>query len=72
MAMETLEFIIHPDGRVEEKVTGIIGKSCEEVTAAIEKQLGRVVAQEKTTEYYGQTVTTTTENTTHQQNFSHW
>jgi hypothetical protein len=56
MAMETLEFIIYPDGRVQEKVTGIIGKSCAEVTAAIEAQLGRVVAQEKTTEYYQQKV----------------
>jgi len=27
MAMETLEFIIYPDGRVKEKVTGIVGKS---------------------------------------------
>lgn len=56
MAMETLEFIIYPDGRVQEKVTGIIGKSCAEVTAAIEAQLGRVVTNEKTTEYYQQKV----------------
>jgi len=33
--METLEFIIYPDGRVEERVTGIVGSSCAEVTAAI-------------------------------------
>ncbi len=56
MAMETLEFIIYPDGRVQEKVTGIIGKSCAEVTAVIEAQLGRVVTNEKTTEYYQQKV----------------
>lgn len=54
--METLEFIIYPDGRVQEKVTGIVGTSCEEVTAAIEAQLGRVVTQEKTSEYFAQTV----------------
>ncbi|BAQ65177.1 DUF2997 domain-containing protein [Geminocystis sp. NIES-3709] len=52
MTMETLEFIIFPDGRVQEKVTGIIGKSCQEVTKAIESQLGRVIYQEKTGEYY--------------------
>ena len=52
--METLEFIIYPDGRVQEKVTGIIGSSCTEVTAAIEAQLGRVVGQEQTSEYFTQ------------------
>jgi hypothetical protein len=54
--METLEFIIYPDGRVQEKVTGIVGASCEEVTAAIEAQLGRVITQEHTSEYFAQTV----------------
>ncbi len=54
--METLEFVIYPDGRVQEKVTGIVGASCEEVTAAIEAQLGRVVAQERTSEYFTQPV----------------
>ncbi len=56
MSMETLEFIIYPDGRVKEKVTGIVGKSCAEVTAAIEAQLGKVVSTEKTAEYYQQKV----------------
>jgi hypothetical protein len=50
--METLEFIIHPDGRVQEKVTGVIGVSCAEVTAAIEAQLGRVLSRESTSEYF--------------------
>lgn len=52
--METLEFIIYPDGRVQEKVTGIIGASCAEVTAAIEAQLGQVLTQETTSEYFSQ------------------
>lgn len=52
--METLEFIIYPDGRVEEKVTGIVGHSCAEVTAAIEAQLGQVLSQEATSEYFAQ------------------
>jgi hypothetical protein len=52
--METLEFIIYPDGRVQEKVTGITGTSCSDVTAKIEAQLGRVITQEKTSEYFAQ------------------
>lgn len=52
--METLEFIIYPDGRVKEVVTGIVGASCAEVTKAIEEQLGNVVSQQTTSEYYAQ------------------
>jgi hypothetical protein len=52
--METLEFIIYPDGRVQEKVTGIVGSSCAEVTAAIEAQLGQVISQEPTSEFFTQ------------------
>ncbi|MBF2072701.1 MAG: DUF2997 domain-containing protein [Synechococcales cyanobacterium C42_A2020_086] len=52
--METLEFIIYPDGRVQEKVTGIMGASCAEVTAAIEAHLGQVLSQDTTSEYYAQ------------------
>ena len=54
--METLEFVIYPDGRVKECVTGIVGRSCAEVTAAIEAQLGDVLSQETTAEYYAQPV----------------
>ena len=54
MTMETLEFIIYPDGRVQEKVTGIMGKSCEEVTAAVEAQLGKVISQSKTSDYFNE------------------
>lgn len=54
--METLEFIIYPDGRVKEKVTGVVGASCEEVTRKIEEQLGTVVSHEKTSEFFQQVV----------------
>lgn len=50
--METLEFIIYPDGRVKEMVTGVVGTSCEAVTAEIEAQLGKVVSRETTSEFY--------------------
>ena len=71
-SMETLEFIIYPDGRVQEKVTGIIGASCAEVTAAIEAQLGRVVSQQPTSEFFANkaTLESGVENT--QTAFSEW
>jgi hypothetical protein len=63
MSMETLEFVIRPDGRVEEKVTGVVGSSCAAVTAAIEAQLGRVIHQETTAEYFARPVQVNTETT---------
>ncbi len=71
MSMETLEFIIYPDGRVQEKVTGIVGRSCQEVTAAIEAQLGRVVSQENTSDYYAQPVESSVQ-VTQQSDFNNW
>ncbi|MBE9047494.1 DUF2997 domain-containing protein [Pleurocapsales cyanobacterium LEGE 10410] len=69
--METLEFIIYPDGRVKETVTGIVGSSCQEVTAAIEEQLGVVVKREQTSDYYAQnTIESATVAT--QSNYSDW
>jgi hypothetical protein len=68
--METLEFIIYPDGRVQEKVTGITGSSCAEVTAAIEAKLGRVLNQETTSEYFAQVLLQSASITT--QNRSEW
>ena len=68
--METLEFIIYPDGRVKETVTGIVGSSCQEVTAEIEKQLGIVIDQKQTAEYYAQQIQSTTVAT--QSSYSNW
>lgn len=62
--METLEFVIYPDGRVKEMVTGVIGASCAEVTAAVEAQLGEVVAHQKSSEYYAQPVLVESTNRT--------
>lgn len=56
MSMETLEFIIYPDGRVQEQVTGVVGQACTVVTAAIESELGHVVSQEQTAEYFAANV----------------
>lgn len=54
MSMETLEFIIYPDGRVQERVTGVVGQSCTVVTAAIESELGDVIKQTPTADYFTQ------------------
>ncbi|MCW6038446.1 DUF2997 domain-containing protein [Spirulina subsalsa FACHB-351] len=70
--METLEFIIYPDGRVQEKATGIVGASCTEVTAAIEAQLGVVLSTEKTSEYYAQEQHQSVSSVNHQHNWSDW
>jgi hypothetical protein len=71
MNVETLEFIIYPDGRVKETVTGIVGSSCQEVTATIEEQLGVVISQEKTSQYYTQKVDQSAKVSS-QSTFSDW
>ena len=71
MSLETLEFIIYPDGRVKEQVTGIVGNSCQEITAAIEAQLGQVVSQEKTADYYQQSLANA-QSVAQQTQYSEW
>jgi hypothetical protein len=70
--METLEFVIHPNGRVEEKVTGIQGSSCTEVTKKIEEQLGCVITHEKTSDFYAQAVTETSSSVSTNATQSYW
>jgi hypothetical protein len=70
--LETLEFVIYPDGRVKELVTGIVGRSCSEVTAAVEAQLGQVLSQEKTSEFFAQDNQLTSEQTDSQTNYTSW
>lgn len=73
--METLEFIIHPDGRVEERVTGIVGSSCSAVTAAIEAHLGVVASRELTSENFAVSNSSAQTNASFEQknlDFSQW
>jgi hypothetical protein len=49
---QQIEFIIKPDGSVEERVTGVAGSSCEDITKAIEQALGEVTGREHTPDYY--------------------
>jgi len=69
--MEELEFVIYPDGLTVEKVTGIAGTSCAEVTAALEAQLGIVLSQEKTSEFFAQQVQQSA-SATNQATYSDW
>jgi len=69
--METLEFVIYPDGRVQETVTGIVGSSCTEVTAALEAELGQTISQQPTSEYFNQ-VNTQADVSIAQASFSEW
>jgi hypothetical protein len=52
--MEQIEYILHPDGRIEEKVTGVVGSICAELTRSIEQSLGHTSHQDLTNEYYQQ------------------
>ena len=70
-SMETLEFVIYPDGRVQEKVTGIVGSSCTGVTAALEAELGQTISQQPTSEYFNQ-VNTQADVSIAQASFSEW
>lgn len=51
-----LEFIIHADGRVEERVRGIKGANCQAITAEIEEALGEVYETKATEEMFEQPV----------------
>lgn len=52
MEEETINVIIHPDGRVELQVCGVKGDKCLEVTRAVEEALGNRVKREFTSEIY--------------------
>jgi hypothetical protein len=52
---QEIEFVIKPDGTVEESVRGVIGPECEAVTKGIEDALGDVEKREHTGDYYRET-----------------
>ena len=53
---QELEFIIHPDGRVEERVRGVKGVDCQSLTEEINKALGEVYESKPTQEMFEQKV----------------
>ncbi len=47
-----ITFTIDDDGSVQFEVHGVKGPQCLEITKEIEKELGEVIEQKKTSEYY--------------------
>ncbi len=50
--MERIEYKIYPDGRVEEKVLGVKGEDCLEITREINEKLGEVISTTPTEEMF--------------------
>ncbi len=57
MPQRTVRFTIRPDGRVEERVEGVIGPACQQLTERLEAALGSVERHESTAEAFQQTKT---------------
>ena len=52
MAQTTVTFVIAQDGTVTERVAGVKGNTCEDITRVLEDRLGDVLQREHTPEYY--------------------
>ena len=52
MPQKTIRFTIRPDGRVEERVEGVAGEACKQLTEEVEAALGTVERQESTSETF--------------------
>ncbi len=50
--LERIEYKIYPDGRVEEKVLGVKGESCLDITREINEKLGEVISTTPTEEMF--------------------
>lgn len=51
MPKQRIIFTIRPDGTIEERVEGIPGPACENLTMPIEENLGEVMERTYTAEY---------------------
>jgi len=52
MAQTTVTFVIAQDGTVTERVAGVKGNVCEDITRVLEDRLGDVLHREHTSDYY--------------------
>ena len=59
---ETIRFTIRQDGTVLEKVEGVYGSNCENLTSSIEEKLGVVDYKESTSDYYNKAQILETQN----------
>ena len=51
MSTQRIEYTIRKDGTIEERVEGVPGPKCEQMTEPFEDQLGEVVERVHTPEY---------------------
>lgn len=59
MPQRTVRFRIRPDGRVEERVEGVTGDACLQLTDRLEAALGTVERRQPTSEAFTSTQTVT-------------
>ena len=52
MPQKTIRFTIRPNGRVEERVEGVAGEACQQLTQEVEAALRTVERQESTSEAF--------------------
>ena len=52
MPQKTIRFTIRPNGCVEERVEGVVGEACQQLTQEVEAALGTVERQESTSEAF--------------------
>ena len=52
MPQRTVRFTIRPDGQVEERVEGVQGETCQQLTERLEAALGTVERREPTAEAF--------------------
>ena len=52
MPQRTIRFTIRSDGRVEERVEGVAGDGCQQLTEQVEAALGSLERQESTSEAF--------------------
>ena len=52
MPQKTIRFPIRPNGRVEERVEGVAGEACQQLTQVVEAALGTVERQASTSEAF--------------------
>ena len=55
MPQRTVRFRIRPDGRVEERVEGVTGDACLQLTERLESALGTVERRQPTSEAFTST-----------------
>tara|TARA_B100001250_G_C19559288_1_gene682583 strand:+ start:84 stop:293 length:210 start_codon:yes stop_codon:yes gene_type:complete len=52
MSKQSIRFRIRQDGKVEERVEGVVGDACEALTKDLEKKLGDLENRIHTSDYY--------------------